>query len=48
MSSLKASMAEIDLAALGAALGLVVIGVLSIYSAGVTAEGACTALLLLA
>ncbi len=39
MSSLKASMAEIDLAALGAALGLVVIGVLSIYSAGVTAEG---------
>lgn len=39
MSSLKASLAEIDLPALGAALALVVIGVLSIYSSGVTAEG---------
>ncbi len=39
MSSLKSSFAEIDLPTLGATLALVVIGILSIYSSGITAEG---------
>lgn len=39
MSSLKSSFAEIDLPMLGATLALVVIGILSIYSSGITAEG---------
>lgn len=39
MRSFKTAIAEMDLAILGAALALTVIGVLSIYSSGVTAEG---------
>ena len=39
MRSLKQVLAEMDLVILGAALGLMVMGVLSIYSSGVTAEG---------
>jgi rod shape determining protein RodA len=39
MSSLKKTISEMDLSILGAALGLTVLGVLSIYSSGITAEG---------
>jgi rod shape determining protein RodA len=39
MSSLKKSIAEMDFAILGAALALTVLGILSIYSSGLTAEG---------
>jgi rod shape determining protein RodA len=39
MSSLKSSLADIDLPILGATLALIVIGIFSIYSSGVTAEG---------
>lgn len=39
MSSLKSSLAEMDFSILGAALALIIIGVLSIFSSGMTAEG---------
>jgi rod shape determining protein RodA len=39
MSSLKKAISEMDFAILGAALALTVLGVLSIYSSGITAEG---------
>jgi rod shape determining protein RodA len=39
MSRIRAPYKEIDLPLLGAAIALVVIGILSIYSAGITAEG---------
>ncbi len=39
MSSLKKTFTDVDLAIIGAVLALMVIGILSIYSAGVTAEG---------
>jgi rod shape determining protein RodA len=39
MSSLKKAISEMDFSILGVALGLTVLGVLSIYSSGLTAEG---------
>jgi rod shape determining protein RodA len=39
MRSLKTSLAEMDLVTLGATLALILMGILSIYSSGVTAEG---------
>jgi rod shape determining protein RodA len=39
MSSLKSSLADIDYSILGATVALVVIGILSIFSSGMTAEG---------
>jgi rod shape determining protein RodA len=39
MSSLKKSVAEMDFAILGVAVALTVLGILSIYSSGLTAEG---------
>jgi rod shape determining protein RodA len=39
MSSLKKAISEMDFAILGVALGLTALGILSIYSSGVTAEG---------
>jgi rod shape determining protein RodA len=39
MSSLKKAVSEMDFAILGVALGLTVLGILSIYSSGLTAEG---------
>jgi rod shape determining protein RodA len=39
MRTIKSAIAEMDLVTLGATLGLMAMGVLSIYSSGVTAEG---------
>jgi rod shape determining protein RodA len=39
MSSIKKSVLEMDFAILGAALALTILGILSIYSSGLTAEG---------
>jgi rod shape determining protein RodA len=39
MRSIKTALAEMDLVILGSSIALVVIGILSIYSSGVTAEG---------
>ena len=39
MSSLKKAIAEMDFAILGVALGLTALGILSIYSSGLTSEG---------